>query len=382
MAGHVSAVGPRTAPAGNAVFEPVLERVLCVVIAISVIKTPLGMPLYLNALLLAVGLYSLIVVQALQPIFLWAIGLVATGLAASAVQGVVGVSGPRLAQLLLLVLASSLVARLNPTLLVRYLSILLPLMLLAVLVEALLPEPLWDARSLFGIEVPRHGGLQGEPNYNAMLLGTVAVLLAQHPPRFLALLPLMVALPTLSRGLLFGLVVWLGGKILGRRFLARFGPWMVLAFCAQPLMVLWLDRQIDDVTRDALIALSTNRYAVWVGYAEMGLSHLWGVGYFMGTDALPQFAEHLRGSFEAHQAHSIFLQVFGEFGLAGYALFVAFLWRLSVVVARRVPQDMPVLLFMLAGFAFLNGLSGWEFWVPIGYLLARARETEQASFQP
>ena len=102
----------------------------------------------------------------------------------------------------------------------------------------------------------------------------------------------------------------------------------------------------------------------------------------MGPEALPQFAEHLRGSFAAHQAHSIFLQVFGEFGYAGYTLFAVFLWRVAVVVARRVPADMPVLLFVLAGFAFLNGLSGWEFWVPIGYLLARARETEQASFQP
>ena len=378
MARSMSFVGPGAAPAGHVVFEPVLERLLCVVIAISVIKLPLGIPLYLNALLLAVGLYSLIVVQALQPIFLWAIGLVAIGLVAAIDQGVISFSGPRLGQLLLLVLASSLVARLNPTLLVRYLSILLPLMLLAVLVEALLPEPLWDARSLFGIEVPRHGGLQGEPNYNAMLLGTVAVLLAQHPPRFLAVLPLMVALPTLSRGLLFGLVAWLGAKILGRHLLARFGPWMVLAFCAQPLIVLWLDRQIDDATRDALIALSTNRYAVWVGYAEMGLSRPFGVGYFMGTEALQQFADYLKGGFKEHQAHSIFLQVFGEFGWAGYTVFVAFLCQVAIVVARRVPQDMRVLLFVLAGFAFLNGLSGWEFWVPIGYLLARAREAEQA----
>lgn len=382
MTRYARAVGRGAAPAGDAIFEPVLERVLCVVIAISVIKAPLGIPLYLNALLLAVGLYSLIVVQALQPIFLWAVGLVAIGTVGAVDHGALSLSGPRLAQLLLLVLASSLVARLDPALLVRYLSILLPLMVVALLVESLLPEPLWQARLLFGLDVPRHGGLQGEPNYNAMLLGTVAVLLAQYPPRFLAVLPFLAALPALSRGLLFGIVVWLGAKSLGRRVLARFGPWMVLGFCAQPLIVLWLDRVIDDPTRDALVALSTNRYGVWVGYAEMGLSHPFGVGYFMGTEALPQFAEHVRGAFAAHQAHSIFLQVFGEFGYAGYALFVAFLWRVARVVARRVPADTPVLLFVLAGFAFLNGLSGWEFWVPIGYLLARVRVAEQSAPSP
>ena len=40
---------------------------------------------------------------------------------------------------------------------------------------------------------------------------------------------------------------------------------------------------------------------------------------------------------------------------------------------RDAHAQLPLLLFILTGYAFLNGLSDWAFWVGLGYLLAQAR---------
>ena len=97
-----------------------------------------------------------------------------------------------------------------------------------------------------------------------------------------------------------------------------------------------------------------------------------GVGYFNGEAAITEFAG-LPPTHAGRQAHSIFLQVFGEFGWLGYLAFVGFILHVSLVVARHAAAQLPLLLFILTGYAFLNGLSDWAFWVGLGYILAQAR---------
>ena len=182
------------------------------------------MPLYFNAGLLLLGLMALIVVQSLQRIFLWLLALVAIGLVGALAADSLTTSGPRLAQLLLVVCACSLIARLEPELLARYLALLLPVMVLVTLVEGFWPEDLFYSRKIAGYPIERQGGLHGEPNYNAMLYGVIGVMLAQHRPRVLALLPFLLAVPTLSRGVFAAAAAWLGCLALGRR-----GTWLALA---------------------------------------------------------------------------------------------------------------------------------------------------------
>lgn len=356
---------------GQAVFDRPLERILCVLVVAGAVKIPLGIPLYLNSTLLLLGLFSLVVLQALPRLFLWMVGLIGLGAIAAWQIGILADAGPRLGQLFLILLATALIARLDPALLARYLSLLLPLLLLVMVVEPLLPEPLWQAREFFGIDILRQGGLLGEPNYNAMLCGVVAMILAQHRPRCLAILPLLAALPSLSRGLIAAIASWLGAKTLGRS-LVWLAPIGVLILCAQPLIVLAVDHSISRSTEQQLNRLSSNRYMIWVAHAEAGASAPLGVGYFNGEAAITEFAG-LPPTHTGRQAHSIFLQVFGEFGWLGYLPFVGFVLHLSLIVARHAAAQLPLLLFIMTGYAFLNGLSDWAFWVGLGYLLAQAR---------
>jgi hypothetical protein len=67
--------------------------------------------------------------------------------------------------------------------------------------------------------------------------------------------------------------------------------------------------------------------------------------------------------------------VFGEFGWLGYLAFVGFVIHTSLTVAGRAPAQLPLLMFLLTGYAFLNGLTDWPFWVGIGYVLAHAYRT-------
>ena len=358
-----------------------LQKVLAVIVGLSAVKTPLAVPLYFNAGLLLLGLMGLIVLQSLQRVFLWLLALVAIGLMGALAADSVSSSGPRLVQLLLVVAACSVVARLDPELLARYLALLLPVMALVTLVESFWPEALFHTRKVAGFPIHRQGGLHGEPNYSAMLYGTIAVILAQHRPRVLALLPFLLAVPMLSRGVFVAAAAWLGCLALGRRG-TSVALALIVLLVLQPLLVLAFDATLSDDTRLALTHASSGRYGLWLGYAEMGLKSPFGAGYFEGERALAAYSEYLPPGYPVRYAHSVFLQVFGELGWLGYAVFAGFLLHLALIVARATPHTLPVLVFLLTGYALVNGLSDWAFWVPIGYLLAGAWRAEAAGQAP
>jgi hypothetical protein len=362
-------------PAAAPVPDRAAQKLLAVVVALSAIKLPLGVPLYLNAGLLLIGLVALVVVQSLQRVFLWLLVLIAIGFVGALEAHSLASSGPRLVQLLLLVGACSLIARLDPELLARYLALLLPVMVLVTLVEGFWPEALFHTRKIAGYPVHRHGGLHGEPNYNAMLYGVIGVILAQHRPRVLALLPFLLAVPTLSRGVVAAAAAWLGCLALGRRG-ARVALALIVLLCLQPLLVLAFDATLSNHTRLALTEASNGRYGLWLGYAQMGLKSPFGVGYFEGEQALAAYTRYLPPGYPVRYAHSVFLQVFGEFGWLGYAAFAGFMIHTALIVRRAAPQTLPVLVFLLTGYVLVNGLSDWAFWVPIGYLLASAWRAE------
>jgi hypothetical protein len=359
-------------PAGPAALSPRLQHVLCILLAAAAVKEPLGIPLYLNGLLLVVGLFTIIVVQRLEAVLLWPLGLVGVGLLWAAAIGTLPTSGPRLVQVGLIVFAAGLMARLDPALFGRYLALLLPLILLVLMVEPLLPTPVYGPRILFGLEIPRQSGLHGEHNYTAMLYGVIGLILAQHPPRILGLLPLVVALSAVSRGFLGAMLAWLGAKAVGRQ-LTWIAPLAVLLLCAQPVIVLGIDTLIDDATRVELRHLTTSRFPIWTAYAKMGLSTPLGVGYWEGPANMGRFDTFFGPGYPPRPAHSLYLQIFGEFGWFGYLLFVGFLLHLVWLVRRRAAAQLPILLFVLVGYTFYSGLSDWAFWIVIGYVLACAR---------
>ena len=155
----ISVAHPPAPPLSAPALSLPVARVVCVLVVASAIKMPLGIPLYLNALLLLLGLFTVCVVQALDRLFLWMLALIALGVV-SAGQGEAPVeSAARLLQLLALIFVADLVARLDPAMLARYLVLLLLLMVLVGSAEVLLPTPLYDERALFGASIPRQAGL-------------------------------------------------------------------------------------------------------------------------------------------------------------------------------------------------------------------------------
>jgi hypothetical protein len=370
---HAAVAGPLGVPVTTPALSPTLQHVLCILLVAAAVKAPLGIPLYLNALLLAVGLFTIVVVQSLQAVFLWPLAMLALGASWAAATGTLPSSGPRLGQVALIVFATSMVARLDPALFARYLVLLLPLCVVVVLVEPLLPDPLYPPRTILGYQIPRLGGLHGAHNYNAVMLGAVGVILAQHRPRILALLPMMAALTAVSRGFLVALMAWLGAKAMGRA-LIWIAPLIVLVLCAQPFLVLGVDAVIDQTTRVDLRKVTSSRYPIWVAYAKMGLSTPLGAGYWQGPAAMAHFDAFFAPGQQAREPHSLYLQVFGEFGWLGYLLLVGFLLHVTWLALRRAPAQLPVLVFVLIAYSSYSGLSDWAFWVPIGYVLACVRE--------
>ncbi|MDX1540259.1 MAG: hypothetical protein R3349_02535, partial [Geminicoccaceae bacterium] len=69
-AGLPAAAAPRRGGAPVRLSLPV-QHVLAILLVAAAIKSPLGIPLYFNGLLLALGVFAIVAVQALQPIFLW-----------------------------------------------------------------------------------------------------------------------------------------------------------------------------------------------------------------------------------------------------------------------------------------------------------------------
>lgn len=344
---------------------PGLQHLLCVLVVAAAIKLPLNIPLYWHALLLAIGLFGLVCLQSLPRIMLWMVVLVGLGAVQAVATGNAGVAVPRLAQLFLMVMAAAVIARLDPDLLIRYLVLLLPVIVLVGIVELLLPEPLF-ARRLLGETVQRQGGIYGDPNYSAMLYGVVGLLLLRRPPRLLGLVPLALTIPTLSRGVLAALLAWLATCAAGR-LRAWFSLAIVILLLLQPFIVAVVLARAGETLQATLASESSLRLVIWSGYLQMGLIKPLGVGYFTGPDVMPLLVPDAGPRF----AHSIFMQVFGEFGWVGYLVFCGFVLHLTLKVAWRCPAELPLLIFLLTGYALINGLSDWAFWVPIGYVLAR-----------
>jgi O-antigen ligase len=125
-----------------------------------------------------------------------------------------------------------------------------------------------------------------------------------------------------------------------------------------------------------LRVLTSSRFPIWVAYAKMGLSTPLGVGYWQGPANFGEFDEYFGPGYPPRPAHSLYLQVFGEFGWFGYLLLVGFLLRLTTLARRAAPAQLPLLLFLLSGYSFYSGLSDWAFWIVIGYVLACVRVAE------
>jgi hypothetical protein len=122
--------------------------------------------------------------------------------------------------------------------------------------------------------------------------------------------------------------------------------------------------------------MSSGRLYLMIPYVNMGLDYPLGVGYFRGLDyyaeylsPIKELVNSIRNS-QINEQHSIFIQVFSEFGFIGYGIFVCFLINLVAKIREKHGEnEVAILLCALIGYSLLNGLNDMIFYLIIAYSL-------------
>ena len=327
---------PRTrADAGARTGAPAL---LARVVALSAVKMPLEVPALLQRRPAAARpghADRAAVAAALVPLAVRA-GRARRGRRAPA-HSVCPTAGRASRSSLLIVAASLSIARLDPALLARYLAVLLSVMIWS----------RWSRASARAVPHPPispacRGPSPGRAGRRAQLqrhaLRRIGVILAQHRPRVLGLMPFLLAVPVLSRGVFAAAAAWLGclpsaAAAPGWRSL------LVVLLCLQPLLMLAFDAR--STTRYATRAhpcLRASRYGLWLGYAEWACASTpFGVGYFEGEARRP-YRHHLpRGLPGALCAQRVPPGV-RRVRLARLSPVRGFLLHVTLLAARAAPQ--------------------------------------------
>ena len=345
-----------------------LRWLILMLIMVGAIKNPAETPLYLNSLLLVAGLLVLAVERKITPEFYPALLLIGLGLITAIYNGYVD-SIARLCQMALIILAASYVARGHADELVEYVSrYLVPIIFIVFIAEILWVGTI-RSRVFAGIELPRYIGIQGDPNFNATLYGIIGLLIFSAGWKLRAVAIWIIALFSFSRGFVFGLLICMIALPFRRTFFIRLIYWpIIVTLLSVPAIVFFVDSVIADETRTMLTEISSRRYDHWLSYLKMGLDHPLGVGYFQSVDLQAQYWPH--HTWENQEAHSMFFQVFSEFGFIGYGIFCYFVLGVARKVVSVDYDNAPIFLYLMVAYSLLNALSEWGFWIGLAVLLS------------
>jgi hypothetical protein len=356
------------------------EKIGSFLLAAATLKAPLGIGVYGNALMPILGGVGLFRDRRIDPLFLplWGMGLV--NFIPLIWHEAPAASYLRLIQFLLLVgFAQYLV---GSTLLrgTGWLGTVALLYVLFLGIEVVLFPSLPKNTLRYQIFSFRYAGAMGDANFSAFLAGTVFWLGILVKKRGVVWLSLILLPFFNSRGawLALGMAGGLGVVLRSAPRLGRIVA--VLVFCGvvgYPLWIGGISRWGGDGLSERLNQITSWRYALHQAYGRLGLERpLLGWGYFnarsriegyLSKTALQSTTDPTRTRLP--EQHSVYLQVFSDFGAVGYALFVFFLWRVFRVSARAGPAGGALWCYVMTGLLFLNGLGEWAFWVPAAVIL-------------
>ena len=351
-----------------------VEGFLLVLVVLGGIKGFSWIPLYFNAFAVLAGFIYFICSFKLSRLFLFPYLLVIVGFVSSIILGIYGEVQLRLLQLFFMIAVAHFLSETDPQHLPRMIALLLvPIAALEFALEwTVLPTE--STRIVLGFNVPRLDGLRIDANFNAMFYGFLGLVLLYGGHRRAAAIILFMSLFSVSRGTILALTMALLMYYLpSRRMLALvFWPF-VIGIVAMPVLVLTVDWLINETTRDLLFAVTTRRYHHWMTFIEMGLRNPWtGVGYFQGQTFYAQYA--FSEQTPAQQAHNLFFDVLGEFGILGFIFLASFFIHIALLVYRTRPDILPLFAYIFTGFLFYNALSEWTLWVGVGFILAKVNQ--------
>lgn len=369
-----------------------VERLLLFIISLSSVKFIFGVPFYLNSLLCGVGGFFL---KKKFTIFFPVIFVGLINVLSCLYYDAQIVSVARLFQLFLLISAAEGISRLSYKIFLDYSCKIITAVIFfdfCFFCITVINNDVTSIRGAWGVTLPRLVGIMGNANYSAILyLCLMLLFLFSEEKRkiqagyFIGIISFF----TLSRATVLAgcivLVAYYIKKIFGNK-LYKFYVYIcfgvVLLF---PIVLLSTNNIISESGKVVLTKWSSLRYPYWVAYADVGLKHPFGVGYFNAENFVSKKCKEHREDIVAlvHKAepgqhksvgsiqqHSLQLQVISEFGWIGY--FILTFPLLKLIHALMMDDDVHilVLLALFIGYTFINGLSDWTIWVITGSLSA------------
>ncbi len=284
--------------------------------------------------------------------------------------------GFRLLQLLLMIYFLQFVAREYSPKTFEYGGyLILTLHLIQVLAESIGP-PSGFLRRIWGINIPRFSGVIGEPNFSAaLLLGFAGILYFQKNKRLAVLMSLGI-LPTLSRAgficMVFLFFSWTLAKY-SKKLGSIFSYTVLVLGILAPIFAYIANKNADSNQLKALIEKSQRIYLV-PGHIDIGLDHpVLGVGYRNSINYINTKTEYVKSLSRKpplkSEQHSLYVQVFSEFGFVGLILFLSFVFYIHYLALLRDPLLSSTWSILLFCFVFMNGLSELVIYLVAGYIL-------------
>jgi hypothetical protein len=344
-------------------------------ISLSSLKVFGGVPLYLNGFMPVLGGMHLRG-WSREPLFLLPVGMALLNIPSLARQAAPASCYLRLLQLVLIVSFSRYLVSSSALRASAFLKGVVALYGASLVLEAVLVGAA-GVRDLFGVWVVRYRGGMGDGNFSALLLGTVALLLFNRRERVWGGVALLLMLPMSSRGVLaaFGLVLVLFG--IGRlsREVFRAAAGCCVFFCFLSPLLFLAEGALTPRAMDRLNWVTSGRSQFYAAYARLGMDHpLGGMGYFNARRHVAGYMHPYFQPPDIQEQHSLYLQLFSDFGVLGYGLFAVFLWEVFRRSASAGVEWVLLWVFVLTGLLFLNGLHEWSFWVAAASVVRAGRD--------
>lgn len=361
----------------NIIQEDVTMSWISFVNALGILKAPLGIKLYLNIIPILIGAYTIIKNKrwAISSFHLLYLMLFINGLMLTFNKDLYSIA--RLGQVVCLSGFSLSLVKWNKKELKNFFLYTLLISTIAFLIEIVWYGPVGEPKHFFGFLVSRYNGPVGESNYSAILIAGIGLLSLYKKYWYFFAWALVLLFYTASRTgalvLSVGLLLYIIFLIIDIKYKRMFNRTFLIALLLSPFIIILFNKYANIDYKITVENISNGRYFLFIPYLDMGLDNIFGVGYFNGRLLYPTYLEPIKSlvdSIRGHQMneqHNIFIQVFSEFGVIGYMIFILFLFKVYIDLSKKCDEEFIMLFFVLLfGYSFLNGLNDMIIYFFIG----------------
>lgn len=341
-------------------------------LALSSLKFPLGFKIYLNVIPLLLGLYHLISRKSSHLKFFWPIILMLflnliPLIIAEQYKGVL-----RLVQVFLMINFAYFICEIWKNQDAEKFSTFTTWLAAGLMILEIIFIGPDGIKNYFGMQIPRYRGLLGESNFSAIILVFNSLLLWELKKKGHFFLNLFLLLLLASRTGALMLIFYFSFKYLydhKKYFKGYLGFFFVISFLTP--FIIYICNLILPIEFIVYIEkLSNGRFFLWYPYVVMGFKNVLGVGYFQGIHhyefylkPILTFVDSIRGH-QLNEQHSIYIQVFSEFGFICYALFC---YQVFLII-KKIYNSKIIVTFttLMFGYLLLNGLTEYLLYLTIG----------------